>query len=97
MNTIQKIVCGGVILAVFSAGVSKAHAGDREWATAGPTLLVVPRADTAVPPPAPGDWSRLVVLIARTTKPDGRPCDDVYRFCSGAECDGAAPATANPE
>lgn len=69
----------------------------REWATAGPTLLVVPRADTAVPPPAPGDWSRLVVLIARTTKPDGRPCDDVYRFCSGAECDGAAPATANPD
>jgi hypothetical protein len=59
----------------------------REWATAGPTLLVVPRADSAVPPPAPGDWSRLVVLIARTTKPDGRPCDDVYRFCSGGECE----------
>ena len=41
MKTIQKIVCGGVILAVFSAGVSKAHAGDREWATAGKVLTGV--------------------------------------------------------
>ncbi len=41
MKTFQKMVCGGVILAVVSASVSKAHAGDREWATAGKVLTGV--------------------------------------------------------
>jgi hypothetical protein len=41
MKTIQKIVCGGVILAVAAASVPKAQAGDREWATAGKVLTGV--------------------------------------------------------
>ncbi len=41
MKTIQKIVCGGMALAVAFAGVTKAHAGDREWATAGKVLTGV--------------------------------------------------------
>lgn len=41
MKTIQKIVCGGMVLAVASASVSKVHAGDREWATAGKVLTGV--------------------------------------------------------
>ena len=41
MKTIQKIVCGGVILAVAAASVPKVQAGDREWATAGKVLTGV--------------------------------------------------------
>jgi 4-amino-4-deoxy-L-arabinose transferase-like glycosyltransferase len=50
------------------------------WAAAGPTLLVVPRADPAAPAPDPAAWSHLATLVARTTKPDGAATDDVYRL-----------------
>lgn len=56
------------------------------WAAAGPTLLVVPRADPTAPAPEPSVWARLATLVARTTKPDGRPCDDVYRLCAPPGC-----------
>lgn len=64
------------------------------WAAAGPTLLVVPRADPAAPLPDPAGWSHVATLVARTTKPDGQPCDDVYRACPPPGCDraGAGPA-----
>jgi hypothetical protein len=61
------------------------------WAAAGPTLLVVPRADTSAPPPDPQAWAHLATLVARTTKPDGRPCDDVYRLCPPPGCAGRLP------
>jgi len=54
-----------------------------EWAAEGPTLLVVPRADPAVPPPPPAAWAHLGTLLATTRKPGGAPCDDVYRLCAG--------------
>jgi hypothetical protein len=56
------------------------------WAAAGPTLLVVPRADPAAQPPDPAVWTRLATLVARTTKPDGSACDDVYRLCPPPRC-----------
>ncbi len=65
------------------------------WATAGPTLLVVPRADPSAPAPPPSAWAHLATLVARTTKPDGRACDDVYRLCTPPGC--SAPGSpANP-
>ena len=51
-----------------------------KWAAAGPTLLVVPRADPLVPPPDTAPFVPLLSLVATTRKPDGRPCDDVYRL-----------------
>ena len=51
-----------------------------KWAAAGPTLLVVPRADPLVPPPDTAPFAPLLSLVATTRKPDGRPCDDVYRL-----------------
>jgi len=51
-----------------------------KWAAAGPTLLVVPRADPLVPPPDLAPFARLLTLVATTRKPDGRRCDDVYRL-----------------
>jgi dolichyl-phosphate-mannose-protein mannosyltransferase len=62
----------------------------RKWAAAGPTLLVVPRTDPNAPEPDATRWARLATLVARTTKPDGGPCDDVYRMCSPAGCPTAA-------
>jgi hypothetical protein len=61
------------------------------WAAAGPTLLVVPRADPSAPAPNPLAWNHLAILVARTTKPDGRPCDDVYRLCPPPGCAGRLP------
>jgi hypothetical protein len=61
------------------------------WAAAGPTLLVVPRADPNPPPPDPRTWAHLAALVARTTKPDGRPCDDVYRLCPPPGCSPPGP------
>jgi len=55
-----------------------------EWAAAGPTLLVVPRADPLVPPPDMAPFAHLLSPVATTRKPDGRPCDDVYRLGPGA-------------
>jgi hypothetical protein len=67
----------------------------RRWAAAGPTLLVVPRADRYAPEPPAAAWASLATLVARTAKPDGGPCDDVYRLCPPAGC-GPPPATAVP-
>jgi hypothetical protein len=61
------------------------------WAASGPTLLVVPRADPNAPAPDPAAWAHAAELVARTTKPDGRPCDDVYRLCAPPGCAAAAP------
>ena len=58
----------------------------QKWAAAGPTLLVVPRADRNAPEPDPSAWARLATLVARTAKPDGGPCDDVYRLCAPPGC-----------
>jgi hypothetical protein len=41
MKTINKVVCGGLLLGVIAASVPSAHAGDREWATAGKILTGV--------------------------------------------------------
>jgi 4-amino-4-deoxy-L-arabinose transferase-like glycosyltransferase len=57
-----------------------------KWAAAGPTLLVVPRADPSALAPPPSAWRHLALLVARTTKPDGQPCDDVYRLCPPPSC-----------
>ncbi len=62
----------------------------RRWAAAGPTLLVVPRADRNAPEPPAAAWASLATLVARTTKPGGAPCDDVYRLCPPAGCATAA-------
>jgi dolichyl-phosphate-mannose-protein mannosyltransferase len=56
------------------------------WAAGGPTLLVVPRADPSAPAPPASAWRHLATLVARTTKPDGQPCDDVYRLCPPPSC-----------
>ncbi len=56
------------------------------WAAEGPALLVVPRSDPAAPAPDPAAWARLARFVARTTKPDGQPCDDVYRLCPPPGC-----------
>jgi hypothetical protein len=63
------------------------------WAAAGPTLLVVPRADPQAPAPDPAAWSHVAALVARTSKPDGQPCDDVYRMCAPPGCPPMAPAS----
>lgn len=51
-----------------------------KWAAAGPTLLVVPRADPLVPPPDMAPFAPLLTFLVTTRKPDERPCDDVYRL-----------------
>jgi hypothetical protein len=60
-----------------------------KWAAAGPTLLVVPRADPLVPPPHLAPFARLLTPVATTRKPDGRPCDDVYRLGAPDVVEGA--------
>jgi hypothetical protein len=74
------------------------------WAAAGPTLLVVPRADANAPAPDPRAWAHLATLVAATVKPDGSPCDDVYRLCRPPGCGpprepspAPTPASAGPE
>ena len=64
----------------------KAIPAFQKWAAASPTLLVVPRADRNAPEPDPSAWAHLATLVARTTKPDGGPCDDVYRMCAPPGC-----------
>jgi 4-amino-4-deoxy-L-arabinose transferase-like glycosyltransferase len=55
-----------------------------KWRAEGPTLVVVPRSDPAIPSPSMAAFADLVVLLATTTKPDGRTADDVYRLVPGA-------------
>ncbi len=54
-----------------------------KWRAEGPLLVVVPRADPAIPAPSLDAFSGLLTPLATTTKPDGRPADDVYRFVPG--------------
>jgi 4-amino-4-deoxy-L-arabinose transferase-like glycosyltransferase len=56
-----------------------------KWAAEGPTLVVVPRSDPAIPPPSLAAFGSRLERLATTTKPDGRPADDVYRFVPEAE------------
>ena len=58
-----------------------------EWAREAPTLVVIepPQAKSGRPP------ARLFapfhgVLAARTYKPDGQLCDEIYRLCLGEAC-----------
>ncbi len=55
-----------------------------KWRAEGPTLIVVPRSDPAIPPPPPEAFAHLATLVAKTTKPGGGPADDVYRVVPGA-------------
>jgi hypothetical protein len=55
-----------------------------EWRAEGPTLVVVPRSDPAIPPPSLAPFAEILIPVATTTKPDGRPADDVYRLAPGA-------------
>jgi 4-amino-4-deoxy-L-arabinose transferase-like glycosyltransferase len=50
------------------------------WTAEGPGLVVVPRADPAIPPPPLEPFRHLLSPLARTTKPDGALADEVYRF-----------------
>jgi Dolichyl-phosphate-mannose-protein mannosyltransferase len=50
------------------------------WRAEGPALVVIPRSDPAIPPPSLAAFADLVTPLATTTKPDGRPADDVYRL-----------------
>jgi len=54
-----------------------------KWAAEGPGLVVVPRADPAIPPPSLEPLAHLLAPVATTYKPGGAPADDVYRFCRG--------------
>ncbi len=54
------------------------------WAAEGPTLVIVPRSDPAIPPPSLAPFGSRLERLATTTKPDGRPADDVYQFAPGA-------------
>ena len=54
-----------------------------KWGAEGATLLVVPRADPAIPPPSLAAFAGFLAPLASTTKPDGRLADDVYRFVPG--------------
>ena len=55
-----------------------------KWVSEGPTLVVVPRSDPAIPPPDLAAFGDRLAHMATTTKPDGRPADDVYRVRPGA-------------
>jgi hypothetical protein len=57
----------------------------------GAGLLVVPA--PIRPGPRSATWAHLATLVARTRKPDGGPCDDVYRLCAAPGCSVAGPAT----
>jgi 4-amino-4-deoxy-L-arabinose transferase-like glycosyltransferase len=51
-----------------------------KWRAEGPTLVVVPRSDPAIPPPSMAAFADLVTHLATTTKPDGQPADELYRL-----------------
>jgi hypothetical protein len=68
-----------------------ARAAFERWAAGGPTLLVVPRADRNAPEPDASAWADIATLVARTTKPGGAACDDVYRLCAPPGCPAGEP------
>jgi hypothetical protein len=58
-----------------------------EWAQERPTLVVIEPPQGKSRRPDPALFAGLEgVLVARTFKPDGRLCDEIYRLCGGARC-----------
>jgi hypothetical protein len=58
-----------------------------EWAQERPTLVVFEPPQGKSRRPDPALFAGLEgVLVARTFKPDGRLCDEIYRLCGGARC-----------
>ena len=58
-----------------------------EWARERPTLVVIEPPQGKSRRPDPALFAGLdAVLAARTFKPDGKLCDEIYRLCGGARC-----------
>jgi hypothetical protein len=58
-----------------------------EWAHERPTLVVIEPPQGKSRRPDPALFAGLDgVLVARTFKPDGKLCDEIYRLCGGARC-----------
>jgi hypothetical protein len=58
-----------------------------QWAQERPTLVVIERPQGKSRRPDPALFAGLGgVLVARTFKPDGSLCDEIYRLCGGARC-----------
>ena len=58
-----------------------------EWAQERPTLVVIEPPQGKSRRPDPALFAGLDgVLVARTFKPDGSLCDEIYRLCGGARC-----------
>ncbi|HEY3121948.1 MAG TPA: glycosyltransferase family 39 protein [Vicinamibacteria bacterium] len=57
------------------------------WARETPTLVVIEASQGKSRRPSPQLFAPMGgVLVARTYKPDGTPCDDIYRLCAGPAC-----------
>jgi hypothetical protein len=60
-----------------------------EWAHERPTLVVIEPPQGKSRRPDPSLFAALEgVLVARTYKPDGSLCDEIYRLCGGRRCGG---------
>ena len=57
-----------------------------EWARERPTLVVLEPPQGKSRRPDPATFGLDATLAARTFKPDGKLCDEVYRLCGGARC-----------
>lgn len=57
-----------------------------EWAQERPTLVVLETPQGKSRRPDPALFGLGAVLAARTFKPDGKLCDEIYRLCGGARC-----------
>ena len=57
-----------------------------EWAQERPTLVVLETPQGKSRRPDPALFGLDAVLAARTFKPDGKLCDEIYRLCRGARC-----------
>jgi hypothetical protein len=57
-----------------------------EWAQERPTLVVLETPQGKSRRPDPALFGLDAVLAARTFKPDGKLCDEIYRLCGGARC-----------
>jgi hypothetical protein len=57
------------------------------WVRERPTLVVIEPSQGKSRRPRPEMFAPFGgVLVARTYKPDGTPCDDIYRLCAGEAC-----------
>jgi hypothetical protein len=57
-----------------------------EWARERPTLVVLEPPQGKSRRPDPATFGLDARLAARTFKPDGKLCDEIYRLCGGARC-----------